>query len=88
MRESLNGAVWVPVDNVRRPQADVLQREIEQYVKAKESTKAWWLSHCTIIAIEQDHYLVEFSRGEDQSSPVETAVLPKIALEAQPILGP
>jgi hypothetical protein len=33
--------------------------------------------HCTIIAVEQDHYLVGFNKDEDPNSSALTAVFPK-----------
>jgi hypothetical protein len=75
-KEGLSGLVWIPVTDIRPPNPEALQREIEQYVRSKESAKRWWLAQCKILSIETDHYLVEMV-GSDESALIgKTAVLP------------
>lgn len=75
-RETLSGLVWMPVHDVRPPNADAFQREVEAYVRGKESNKRWWLAQCKILAVESDHYLVEIVECDEPDLVAKAAVLP------------
>lgn len=76
-RDTLSGLVWVPVLDVRPPNADAFQREVEAYVRSKETNRRWWLAQCRILAVEPNHYLIEIAKCDDDTELLnKMAVLP------------
>lgn len=75
-RDTLSGLVWVPVLDVRPPTADAFQREVEAYVRSKDTNKRWWLAQCRVVAVTPDYYLVEVVKCDDNDLQQKIAVLP------------
>lgn len=78
-REGLSGLIWEPLKptDVRPPNPDALQRDMEEYVKRKAGERTWSLARCTILSVEDDHFLVDLSEADAAGLNSQTAVLPK-----------
>lgn len=74
--ETLSGVVWEQMADIRPPHADVLQREVEEYVKHKSAERNWWLVLSEIIETGDDYYLVEIAEADEPGLIGKHAVLP------------
>lgn len=71
-------ALYRKVQLVPPPPPDLLARIIDEYVQKKAANHSWGLAFAIVLAIEEDHYLLEIADSEDvKQAKNKPAVLPR-----------